>query len=95
MWTVRFDADVNSLKRTDVDDARDLFEAKRTGLMYKTTLGTRKVSVDIVDRDAAKRLRHTGNQPPRSSSAVPYQIETPVSSISQHGKHDTIAGMSA
>ena len=24
LWTVRFDADVNSLKRTDVDDARKM-----------------------------------------------------------------------
>ena len=49
---------------------------------------------DTADTDAAKRLRHPVKQSPSSSSAIPHQVEKPVSSILQEGKRDVIAEMS-
>ena len=94
LWTVRFDADRSSLIRTDVGDARDTSDAKRMRLMRQRE-ETRKDQDDTVNRDAAQRFRETEKPSPSSSSAIPYQVEKPVSIILQHVERDAFVGMSA
>ena len=81
LWTVRFDADGDSHKSTDVDDVRDTSDAKRKRLTHKQTWEPRKDHDDIVERDARKRFKQTEKQSPSSSSAIPYQVARTVSSI--------------
>ena len=86
MWTVRFDTDGNSLHRTHVDDANDTPDAKRMKLTHKQTLEKKnKCHDDTIDRDAGKKdSERTQKQRPDSPSAIPDQVEQPVSSILKH-----------
>ena len=72
---MRFDADGTSLKRADV---------QRWTLTH-TNCGPTQGSGRHGSQNATKRLRLTERQSSSAFSAIPTQVEKPVSSILQHG----------